>query len=468
MPPSHYPKESKRLLAERPEVREAVTKAALHFDRNRERAYAEVPIEAWRNYAAQAKEHVLSRLDDYLLLAEKRLEEKGVVVHYAEGPEDAHRILAEIVRSRGLKLAVKAKSMLTEELGIRPFLASLGVEVWETDLGEFIIQLAEEPPSHIVGPAIHKSLEEIRRLFTEHLGTPEDAAPEELAAAARRFLREKFLKADLGISGANFLVAESGTLVLVENEGNIRLTTSLPRVHVAFVGVEKLLSRLEDLAVFLPLLARAATGQPIGTFVSLINGPKREDEPDGPEELHVVFVDNGRTAALADERAHVVLRCIRCGACLNACPVYRQTGGHPYGFVYSGPIGEVLAPALLGPKEAYPLYQASTLCGACGEVCPVKIPIPSLLLYWRHRAAEEGLAPPAERGLIKAYAEMAVRPHAYRLASKALRLFPGALKSEAFPLVRAWTRFRAGLEPSPRPFHELWEEIKDEGAGEDS
>ena len=462
MPPRAYPEESRALLAGRPEVRESVTKAALHFHRNRARAYAEVPVEDWRDFAAQVKAHVLSRLDRYLEEAEARLLEKGAVVHFAEGPEDAHRILGEIVKKEGVRLAVKAKSMLTEELGLNAFLASQGVEVWETDLGEFIIQLAEEPPSHIVGPAIHKSLEEIRALFAEHLGTPKDASPEELAAAARRFLREKFLSAELGISGGNFLVAETGTLVLVENEGNIRLSTSLPRVHVAFVGIEKLLPRLEDLAVFLPLLARAATGQPIGTFVSLIEGPKRPGEPDGPEVLHVVFVDHGRTAALADDEAHVVLRCIRCGACLNACPVYRQTGGHPYGFVYSGPIGKVLAPALLGPKDAYPLYHASTLCGACAEVCPVKIPIPKLLLTWRERAVREGLTYPFERPLVRAYAEAMVRPSAYRLASKAMRLFPGVWKSEALPLVRAWTRLRAGLELSPRPFHELWEEIKDE------
>ncbi len=459
-----YPEQARRLLAEQPEVREAVTQAALHFDRNRARAYAEVEVEAWRAYAAATKDHVLSRLGDLLTAAEARLRENGVRVHWAEGPEEVHRILAGIVRAHGVRRAVKGKSMLSEELGVNAFLASEGVEVFETDLGEFIIQLAGEPPSHIVGPAIHKSLEAIRELFAEKLGTPPDASPEQLAAAARAFLREKFLTAELGISGANFLVAETGTVVLVENEGNIRLSTSLPKVHVALVGIEKLLPRWEDLAVFLQLLARAATGQPIGTFVSLIQGP-RGNEPEGPEEVHVVFVDHGRSAALADFEALEVLRCIRCGACLNACPVYRQTGGHPFGFVYSGPIGEVLAPALLGPREAYPLYHASTLCGACAEVCPVKIPIPKLLLAWRNRAAEEGLLLPFEKELVRGYAEAMVRPRAYRLASKAMRLFPGALKSERLPLVRAWTRLRAGLEPSPRPFHELWEEIRDEREG---
>ncbi len=465
MRPEAYPKEAARLIQEHPEVREAVYKATRHFDQNRARAYAEVAAEAWRAYAAKVKDHLLSRLADYLEKAEAALKANGVEVLWADGPEDAARILAEVVERHGVKTAVKAKSMLSEELGVNAALLGLGVEVFETDLGEFIIQLAGETPSHIVGPAIHKDLQAIRRLFAEHLGTPPDASPEELAAAARRFLREKFLSAELGISGANFLVAETGTLALVENEGNIRLTTSLPRVHLAFVGIEKLLPRYEDLAVFLQLLARAATGQPIGTFVSLIEGPAKPGDPDGPEHLYVVLVDHGRSAALKEEKTRRVLRCIRCGACLNACPVYRQTGGHPYGFVYSGPIGAILSPVILGLKQAKALPGASTLCGACAEVCPVQIPIPELLLYWRNEAVEAGLAPVAERGLVRAYARAMQSPRLYRLASKGLRLFPKVLDNETLPVVRAWTRFRAGLKPSPRPFHELWKELSDEHEG---
>ncbi|MFN3179940.1 MAG: LUD domain-containing protein, partial [Thermus sp.] len=268
-----YPKEAARLLREKPGVREAVTGATLHFEQGRKKAYGEIDAEAWRERAKRVKDHLLSHLDHYLELAEKRLREKGVQVHWAEGPEEAHRILREVVARHGVKRAVKAKSMLTEELGVNPLLESLGVEVYETDLGEYLIQLLGEPPSHIVGPAIHLSLPEIQRLFHGRFGTPLDASPEALAAVARKVLRDAFLTAELGISGANFLVAETGTLALMENEGNIRLSTSLPKVHVAFVGIEKLLPRLADLALFLPLTARAATGQRLSTYVSLIQGP---------------------------------------------------------------------------------------------------------------------------------------------------------------------------------------------------
>ncbi|TBH20589.1 LutB/LldF family L-lactate oxidation iron-sulfur protein [Thermus thermamylovorans] len=460
-----YPKEAARLLRERPSVREAVTGATLHFERNRLRAYGEIDTEAWRERARRVKDHVLTHLDHYLELAEGRLRENGVQVHWAEGPEEAHRLLREVVARHGVRRAVKAKSMLTEELGVNPLLESLGVEVYETDLGEYLIQLLGEPPSHIVGPAIHLTLKEIQELFHGRFGTPPDAPPEALAQVARRVLREAFLTAELGISGANFLVAETGTLALMENEGNIRLSTSLPKVHVAFVGIEKLLPRLQDLALFLPLTARAATGQRLSTFVSLLQGPAREGE-EGPEEVHVVLVDHGRTALLADPEAWEVLRCLRCGACLNACPVYRQTGGHPYGYVYSGPIGAVLDPGLLGLEEAYPLPYASTLCGACQEACPVKIPIPRLLLTWRHRAVEEGLAPAWERGAIGAFARVMGSPALYRLLSKALRGLPLPQELQVYlPVLKAWAEGRGPLRPSPRPFHELWKEIKEEARG---
>ncbi len=457
MRPKDYPKEAARLLKERPGIREAVDGATRHFDANRRRAYREVDIEALRDWAKGVKDHLLSHLGFYLEKAEAALRRNGVQVHWALDQEEARRILAHLVREKGLKRAVKAKSMLSEELGVNPLLESLGVEVFETDLGEYILQLLGEAPSHIVGPAIHLSLEEIQKIFRTHFQTPPDAPPEALAQVARKALREAFLSADLGISGANFLVAETGTIALMENEGNIRLSTSLPKIHVALVGIEKLLPRLEDLAHFLSLTARAATGQRLSTYVSLIQGPARPGE-EGPEEVHVVLVDNGRTHLLADPEAWETLRCLRCGACLNACPVYRQTGGHPYGYVYSGPIGAVLDPGLLGLEEAYPLPYASTLCGACLEACPVKIPIPPLLLTWRRRAVEEGLTPVGEKAAMRAFVEVMTHPGLYRVFSKGLRALPLS-ESRLLPLIRAWTEGRTGPRPSPKPFHELWESL---------
>lgn len=457
MRPKDYPRETARLLKEKPSLKEAVGGGTRHFDANRQRAYREVDAEALREWARRVKDHLLSHLDHYLEKAEAALRKNGAQVHWALDREEAQRILAHLVQEKGVKRAVKAKSMLSEELGINPLLEGLGVEVFETDLGEYILQLLGEPPSHIVGPAIHLSLAEIQELFHKRFQTPKDAPPEALAQVARKTLREAFLTADLGISGANFLVAETGTIVLMENEGNIRLSTSLPRVHVALVGIEKLLPRLGDLAHFLSLTARAATGQRLSTYVSLIQGPAKPDE-EGPEEVHVILVDNGRTALLADPEAWETLRCLRCGACLNACPVYRQTGGHPYGYAYSGPIGAVLNPGLLGLEETYPLPYASTLCGACLEACPVKIPIPNLLLTWRRRAVEEGLSPFWERAAMEAFAQVMTHPGLYRIFSKGLRGLP-VLQSRVLPLIRAWAQGRSPLKPSPRPFHELWEEI---------
>ncbi|AWR87446.1 LutB/LldF family L-lactate oxidation iron-sulfur protein [Meiothermus taiwanensis] len=455
---NRYPQEAARVLREEPQVRESVTGATLNFDSKRRQAYAEVDAEAWRHWAEGVKNHLLMHLDQYLAQAETSLQRNGVQVHWAEDADDARRIVAGIARKGGVRKVVKAKSMISEELGLNPMLEGMGLEVLETDLGEYIIQLLNQPPSHIVGPAIHLNLAQIRQLFHQRFQTPPEASPEELAAVARKVLREGFLTADMGLSGANFVVAETGTLALIENEGNIRLSTSAPRIHVALVGLEKLLPRFSDLAIFLQLTARAATGQRLGTFVSLIQGPRRPGEPDGPEEVHVVFVDNGRSSLLADLEAWETLRCVRCAACLNACPVYRQTGGHAYGYVYSGPIGAILSPGLLGLEETKPLPYASSLCGACFQACPVRIPIPKLLLTWRHRAVAEGLMPRLEAAAIKGYALAMTQPWLYRLASKALRLLPEkALDNRVVPVVRAWVEGRAGLKPSPKSFQQMWE-----------
>ena len=456
--PGAYRAAATDTIRNHPDTREAVGSATRAFDAKRREAYAGIEAEAWRDWARDVKTHALSRLDEYLVQAEEALTRNGATVHWADTGDEALAVLDSLVHRHGIRTAVKGKSMLSEELAVNRHLEGLGVRPVETDLGEYIIQLLGEPPSHIVGPAIHKSLEDCRRLFHDRLGTPLDADPDRLARAARDALRQEFLGADLGISGGNFLAADTGTLALIENEGNIRLSTSVPPVHVAFVGIEKVVPRFADLAGFLQLTARAATGQPIGNFVSLLQGPRRDDEEDGPDEVHVVLVDNGRTRLFDDDEAWEALRCVRCGACLNTCPVYRQTGGHAYGWTYSGPIGAILAPGLLGLEEGMPLPHASSLCGACADVCPVRIPIPELLLHWRRKGVEAGLVPRAERLGSSLYAAAAKRPGVFGLAGEGLRRTPWAPIASSLPVINGWTQERTAPRPSPKSFRTLWKE----------
>ena len=329
------------------------------------------------------KSHVIENLDYYLEQLAQNVERAGGKVFFAEDAKAASDYVVSVAASRGIDMVVKSKSMLSEEMGLNERLESEGIEPVETDLGEYIVQLAGETPFHIIAPAIHKSREQVSDLFADKLGTSRMEDIEELTREARRQLRAKFMAAGMGISGANFLVAESGTVTLVSNEGNGRMCTSMPKVHIAISGMEKVVPSLEDLGLFLRLLIRSATGQMLSSYVTTITGPRGTEEEDGPEEFHLVIVDNGRSRLLADEHLREALLCLRCGACLNACPVYRKVGGHAYGWVYPGPIGAIVSPMLTGLSEGKDLPYASTLCGACKEACPVRIDIPRMLLYMR-------------------------------------------------------------------------------------
>src|SRR5690349_8974385 len=339
---------------------------------------------------------VIDDLDGHVARFTAALEGRGGTVFFAKTAEEASAYVAEVCKRKGAKLAAKSKSMASEEIGLNAALEAVGVKPVETDLGEYILQLAGEHPVHIVAPAIEKTKEEVAELISRVEGRPVEPELGALTQAARRQLRQAFMDADVGITGANFAVAETGTVVLVTNEGNGRLVSSLPRVHVAIMGMERLVADLADLAVLLRLLGRSGTGQRLTTYTTLLTGPRREGEVDGPEELHVVILDNGRSNLLGG-RYEEMLACIRCGACLNVCPVYRKAGGAAYGPVYSGPMGAVLLPLLVGLDRAPTLPHASSLCGACTEACPVKIPLHELLLELRRDLVEQHLAPWWER-----------------------------------------------------------------------
>jgi len=422
-------------------------------------------LEALRDLGEAIRQHALARLPELLQMLETALVARGVRVHWAETPAEANAIILDIARAHRAKRIIKGKSMASEEIELNDYLAEHGVTCTESDLGEFIVQLADEKPSHIVMPAIHKTKADIAHLFEAKIA---DAAYTEdvdaLLQTGRRALRHAFVDADIGLSGVNFAAADTGTLWLVENEGNGRLSTTVPDVHIALMGIEKVVPNLEHIVPLSSLLTRSATGQAITTYFNLISGPRREGERDGPREMHVVLLDNGRTQAYADEQLRATLQCIRCGACMNHCPVYTRIGGHAYGTTYPGPIGKIISPHLLGLEATADLPTASSLCGACGEVCPVRIPIPQLLVRLRteaNRAPTEAVSHPLRgQGANYSQREQIVwrfwrgafaHPRVYRLFRWA------ATRLSAFTPRRqmGWTQHRTPLKPAPRSLADL-------------
>jgi L-lactate dehydrogenase complex protein LldF len=413
--------------------------------------------------AARAiKEGAIERLDEYLELFATNVQRLGGQVHWAHDAAEARQIITTIAQQAQAKVIVKGKSMAAEEIHLNPHLEQHGYEVIETDLGEYIIQLAGETPSHIIAPAIHKTRQQIAKLLHDKLGTAYTEAIPEMTQIARRALRQQFLRADMGITGVNFAIAETGSIVLVTNEGNGRLSSTMPRVHVALMGMEKIVPHLADLAVMLKVLTNSATGQKISSYVTVITGPRQAHDLDGPEALHVVIMDNGRSAMLRSANREA-LYCLRCGACLNVCPIYQNIGGHAYGWVYPGPIGSVLTPMFLGLDTAHHLPRASTLCGACRDACPVKINLPHLLLNLRHQSVERGDAPWIERTLFALWAKIMQRPGLYRLATRLMRLGQQPFAEQGWlrilpPPFSSWTQSRDFKAAAPRSFRQRWQE----------
>ena len=461
-----FPENAVRALAD-DQLRAALGKVREGFGGARRQAAVDrfPEFEAARDAARDIKDHAIAHLDLYLERFERRVEESGGTVHWCETPAEARDLVLRLCREVDARTVTKGKTMIAEEIGLNPFLESHGIVPVETDLGEYIIQLADEPPSHIIAPAIHKTRDQVADLFHEHHRrygrTRRLDDPGELVDEARQVLRRKYVEADVGITGANFLIAETGSTVIVTNEGNGDLTQTLPRRHIVLATPEKVVPTLEDAATLLRVLARSATGQELSVYTTFSTGPRRPDDLDGPESFHVVILDNGRSR-LVGSPFQDMLRCIKCGACLFHCPVYASVGGHAYGSVYQGPMGAVLTPHLIGLPAARHLPDASSLCGRCEAVCPVRIPIPRMLRRLRERSRGEGLSPPLERWAVAAWAWIAQRPRVYRLWA---RFLAGVLRTAAgrsgrlrrLPLSRGWTARRDFPAPQGETFMDLWQ-----------
>jgi len=453
-----------RALADQ-HLQQALTHVRTKFIDKRMQAIDALPeFEALRDAARDLKNHVISRLDEYLIEFEGNVVKRGGQVHWCVTPADARKTILDICRRANAKTVTKGKTMVGEEIGINDHLAANGIEPIETDLGEYIIQLRGETPSHIIAPAVHLTKDQVEETFRQvHTDLDPNrnlTEPSTLLHEARVKLRDRFIKADVGITGANFLIAATGTTTIVTNEGNGDLTQTLPRIHIVLAGIEKIVPTMADAGLLLRVLARSASGQEMSAYTTFSTGPRRKGDVDGPEEFHVVLVDNGRSKLLGTEFEEM-LRCIRCGACLNHCPIYHAVGGHAYGWVYAGPIGAITTPALIGIEHAAPLPEASSLCGRCESVCPVRIPIPKMLRHWREEAFERRLHGTRARWSLKLWAMLATRPALYRLATRIGMGMLGALgrKRGRFRwlfLAGAWTRHRDLPAPKGQTFMALY------------
>ncbi len=409
-----------------------------------------------REIAKNKKWEAIEHLDQYLIEFEEKIKARGAKVLWAETAEEALSQIGAICKEKQCKTLVKSKSMVTEEIHLNSYLEKNGIESVETDLGEYIQQLDGEAPYHIVTPAMHKSKEDVARLFADKLGVPGGLSPEELTLVARQKLREKYVQAEIGVTGANFILPDIGAIAITENEGNGRLSCAWPKTHIVIVGIEKVIPSVHDLALFWPLLSTYGTGQKVTVYNTIISGPRQTNETDGPEEMIVILLDNGRTNLLANKTAREALYCIRCGACLNACPVYKNIGGHAYDTTYSGPIGKVITPYLKGLDEYKHLSYASSLCGNCTEVCPVRINLHELLLDNRHEAVVQGNSNLAERIAWKVWKTASLNRSLMNAGN-------GKMKNWVVNKVfQGWTAHRSELDFSTKTFNELWKEANNE------
>ncbi len=464
--PSQFKENAMRQLADE-DLRQALTKSKGHFTGGRQKSIDNLPeFEELRDKARDIKNHTIENLDFYLEAYEKKVLSSGGHVHWASTAKDAQEIVLNICQTVGATSVNKGKSMIGEECDINEALEAAGINAVETDLGEYIIQIRNERPSHIIAPAVHLTKAQVEESFRAqhtHLD-PERVLdePPTLLEEARKVLRKKYFEAEVGITGANFLVAETGSSIIVTNEGNGDLSQLLPRVHIVLASIEKVVPNLEDASTLLRVLARSATGQEFSVYTTISTGPRRDEDLDGPEEYHVILLDNGRTSMLGTEFQDM-LRCIRCGACMNHCPVYQSVGGHAYGWVYPGPMGAVLSPGLLGVDEAGHLPNASTFCGRCEEVCPVHIPLPKMMRHWREREFERHLTPNAYRKGIQLWSFIALRPNLYkRLTSFHIRILGwiGRRRGRfsSLPMAKGWTKYRDLPAPEGKTFQKQWSE----------